>query len=96
VEQDITVTGITPAGEKLFFQHPAAQSAFMFLGEFLCLIPFLFSFWSNRKSGKPSELAGSFHAESPRHMFKTFFSFSIPAICDAGATTLLNIGLFYT
>eukprot|EP00884_Botryococcus_braunii_P021063 jgi/Botrbrau1/7640/Bobra.0159s0086.1 len=94
--QDITVTGFTPSGEKVFFQHPAAQSAFMFLGEFLCLIPFLLSFWSNRRSGKPSELAGSFHAETPVHMMKTFLSFSLPAICDAGATTLLNIGLFYT
>ncbi len=94
--QDITVTGVKPSGEPRMFQHPAIQSAFMFLGEFLCIIPFLLSFWFSRRDGKESGLAGAFHNETPAHMLKTLFSFAVPALCDAAATTLLNIGLFYT
>ena len=30
------------------------------------------------------------------HGRRTFFTFALPAMCDAGATTLLNIGLYYT
>jgi hypothetical protein len=35
-------------------------------------------------------------ALEPIHGWRTFFTFALPAICDAGATTLLNVGLFYT
>ena len=39
------MVGHTAAGKKITFQHPAFQSAFMFLGETLCLIPFALITW---------------------------------------------------
>ncbi len=35
-------------------------------------------------------------ALEPIHGWHTFFTFALPACCDAVATSLLNIGLFYT
>ncbi|KAK9863936.1 hypothetical protein WJX84_010068 [Apatococcus fuscideae] len=92
--QDITVVGITESGRNIMFQHPAVQSAFMFLGEFLCLIPhFAHKLAVKRHKAK----MGIESTHRPRaHTWRTLITFSVPAICDAGATTLLNLGLFYT
>ena len=49
--------------------------------------------------GKPVSAADeplSSGALEPIHGWRTFFTFALPAICDAGATTLLNVGLYYT
>ncbi|EIE26741.1 hypothetical protein COCSUDRAFT_4914, partial [Coccomyxa subellipsoidea C-169] len=78
------------------FKHPAVQSAFMFLGEFLCLIPFLLHTWHKKSVQKGDVPARGFHTESAAHKFKTLLTFGLPTLCDAAATTMLNIGLFYT
>ena len=50
--QDITVTGADAHGQEQTFKHPAVQSAMMFLGEFLCLVPFFIHYWwSTASSG---------------------------------------------
>ena len=55
--QDITVTGADAHGQEQTFKHPAVQSAMMFLGEFLCLVPFFIHYWrSTAGSGGSSEL----------------------------------------
>lgn len=96
--QDITVTGTDARGRELTFKHPAVQSAMMFLGEFLCLIPFFIHYWhssaGSRATGK--QASPGFRGETAAHKLKTLLTFGLPAFCDAGATTMLNIGLFYT
>ncbi len=94
--QDITVVGYDKSGHELPFKHPAVQSAFMFLGEFLCLIPFLLHTWHKKSVQKGDVPARGFHTESAAHKFKTLLTFGLPTLCDAAATTMLNIGLFYT
>lgn len=68
----------------------------MFLGEFLCLIPFFLHTWRKTSAAKLDAPARGFHTESIGHKLKTLITFGLPALCDAGATTMLNIGLFYT
>ena len=41
----------TREGHPITFYHPAVQSTFMFLGEFLCLLPFLLQFWHRHRRG---------------------------------------------
>jgi hypothetical protein len=48
--QDITVVGTLPDGTPLTFKHPAVQSACMFFGESLCLIPYFYMRWRKRKA----------------------------------------------
>ncbi|BDA40609.1 Solute carrier family 35 member F6 [Coccomyxa sp. Obi] len=94
--QDITVVGHDKSGRELSFKHPAVQSAFMFLGEFLCLIPFFLHTWHRKSLQKGNVPARGFHTESTAHKLKTLLTFGLPTLCDAAATTMLNIGLFYT
>lgn len=98
--QDITVIGHTADGKDLTFKHPAVQSAFMFLGETLCLIPYFFLRWRKRRR-KIAEFGAPVVSSSSRSNKRTrrlriTAAFALPAFCDAGATTLLNIGLYYT
>ena len=94
--QDITVVGHDAGGKALLFQHPAVQSAFMFLGESLCLIFFFMHQWSKPALKKDGRLRRGFHTETLAHKLRTLLTFSLPTLCDAGATTMLNVGLFYT
>lgn len=71
------------------------QSLFMFIGESLCLIPYFLLRWRRRvikaQQGIPSKPA------PPTSFFiKRTLAFAVPTLCDATATTLLNVGLFYT
>ncbi|CAL5225386.1 g8193 [Coccomyxa viridis] len=97
-DMDITVTGTDAKGRELTFKHPAVQSAMMFFGELLCLVPFFISYWrSTAGSGGAGKRSPSgFRSETPAHKLRTLLTFGLPAFCDAGATTMLNIGLFYT
>ena len=70
--------------------HPPAA------GEFLCLIPFAATVWSDQRAAAKSGRPRGFHGESANHKLRTLLSFLVPTLCDAFATTLLNIGLFYT
>ena len=87
--------GRTAAGEPRVFTHPAFQSACMFLGEFMCLIPY-FSTYLRSKPRKPEGQAPRFRHESWSHKLKAMLAFALPALCDSAATTLLNIGLLLT
>lgn len=94
--QDITVTGRTDAGKLLTFSHPAFQSACMFLGEFLCLIPFLCSLWAKqRQKGHEADLQNP-EKRTLRQKLVVVGIFALPALLDSGATTLLNVGLILT
>jgi drug/metabolite transporter (DMT)-like permease len=84
--QDGVVVGSDDAGKDILFKHPAVQTAFMFAGEALCLIPFFINQWL--KSDTASLDTSRFRS--------TALAFTLPALCDAGATTLLNLGLYYT
>ncbi|KAK9809837.1 hypothetical protein WJX72_000103 [[Myrmecia] bisecta] len=95
--QDITVTGQSPSGDPTTFNHPAVQSAFMFFGEFLCLIPYSIHRWRKKRRPKAALLDDNHVVlHDTAHSAKTFATFALPAMCDALATTLLNVGLFYT
>ncbi|KDD75578.1 hypothetical protein H632_c610p1, partial [Helicosporidium sp. ATCC 50920] len=88
--QDVVVVGKNPDGSSRTFLHPAFQTACMFLGESLCLIPFLARLWYVRRREPKS---GEAHPSFPR---RAALAFMLPALCDAGGTTLLNLGLYYT
>eukprot|EP00798_Chlamydomonas_sp_ICE-L_P022126 gene22126-29187_t len=88
--QDNVVVGKYDDGASRFFKHPALQAGFMFFGEALCLIPyFIFKF-------QKVEARSTKKRKTKQFDFKTVLMFALPAMCDATATTLLNIGLFYT
>lgn len=90
--------GHTRSGAPLTFKHPAVQSACMFAGEFLCLLLYVAMQWCKRKAPQPDLLHGqlSLEPETQRHSLKCLLSFALPTVCDAAATTLLNLGLFFT
>lgn len=69
----------------------------MFFGELLCLIPYLYLRSRKRAARKARGIVSTSTAEekSARYWGR-FFAFAIPATCDAIATTLLNVGLYYT
>ena len=98
--QDITPVGRSRTGEELTFKHPAVQSAFMFLGETLCFLPYFFLRWQKKRRHKVEHGAAyvSSGASSSRQKrrLRIMAAFALPALCDAAATTLLNVGLYYT
>ena len=98
--QDITPVGHAKSGEELTFKHPAVQSAFMFLGETLCFLPYFFLRWRKQQRHKAQYGAAyvSSGASSSRQKrrLRIIAAFALPALCDAAATTLLNVGLYYT
>lgn len=95
--QDTTVVGHTHSGAPRSFQHPAVQSACMFAGEFLCLLLYVAMQWRRSKAAQPDTQHGlSLAPDTERHSIKCLLSFALPTICDAAATTLLNLGLFFT
>jgi drug/metabolite transporter (DMT)-like permease len=94
--QDIQCVEYNAKGECVRrFEHFAVQSAEMFMGEMLCLLPTLISFMYNsfmdcRGSGeKENRLTWGRRA-------KAAVSFAVPAMCDVSGTTLLNVGIFFT
>ncbi len=101
--QDGVVVGTDAAGKPLLFKHPAVQTAFMFAGEALCLIPFFIGQWMKSDTASPrnqhlsSNNGSGGSGKTTSAMFRsTALAFTLPALCDAGATTLLNLGLYYT
>ncbi len=90
------VVGTDAGGRPLTFKHPAVQTAFMFAGEALCLIPFLLRGWWAGFTGQHDDLTDEEKALRAKRQRKSFWLFMLPAACDAGATTLLNLGLYYT
>jgi len=95
-QQDTTVVGTDSHGKPIYFKHPAIQTAFMFMGESLCLVIYLVRRWLPNEAKVASTTEPHQLAESDRNVKKASFLFIIPALCDTLATTLLNLGLFYT
>lgn len=96
--QDSVIVGKDTGGNPLLFKHPAWQTALMFAGEALCLLPFFIGRWlkSRGNAGQSTPDAGGSKAGDSTMFRQTFVAFAVPAMCDATATTLLNLGLFYT
>jgi hypothetical protein len=96
--QDTTVVsggGGDGGDPAVLFFHPAVQSAFMFLGEALCLGGAAVSAARRRRSATAAagaERRVSRHRATPA----AILAFALPAACDAAATTLLNVGLAMT
>jgi hypothetical protein len=53
--QDQVVVMHTRDGKPITFYHPAVQSTFMFLGEFLCLVPYLFQQWHRHRHKRAAD-----------------------------------------
>eukprot|EP00198_Chlamydomonas_reinhardtii_P003361 XP_001692697.1 predicted protein [Chlamydomonas reinhardtii] len=94
--QDMTVVGVGPDGKPLTFNHPAVQSFFMFFGELLCLAPHFLGEWRLASSRSRVKRRQELQRRGPAFRLRRVLAFAAPACCDAVATTLLNIGLFYT
>ncbi|GIL57447.1 hypothetical protein Vafri_12671 [Volvox africanus] len=94
--QDLAVVDHTPDEKPLAFNHPAVQSAFMFFGEMLCLVPFFFMEWRYASAKSRVRRRAELERLGPAFRLRRVLIFAIPAACDAVATTLLNVGLFYT
>ena len=80
----------------MHFKHPAVQTACMFAGETLCLIPYFIGQWMKGDTSRTYSVDGVSSGSKVALLRKTAFAFSLPALCDAAATTLLNLGLYYT
>mmetsp|Transcript_15856 Transcript_15856/g.34383 ORF Transcript_15856/g.34383 Transcript_15856/m.34383 type:complete len:513 (-) Transcript_15856:246-1784(-) len=81
------------------FRHPAVQSAQMFFGEFSCLLPVSLLFLRKHFSRSEDEKLHILHRQANKSWWDrnaSYFVFAIPALCDATATTMLNLGLIYT
>lgn len=97
--QDLVVIGHKDDGTALTFRHPAVQSAFMFLGEMLCLIPYFYLRYKKKESRARSGTAyvSTLSAEEKQtRNTNRIFAFAVPALCDACGTTLMNVGLYFT
>ncbi|KAF6261039.1 hypothetical protein COO60DRAFT_1294068 [Scenedesmus sp. NREL 46B-D3] len=95
--QDITVVGTLPDGTPLTFKHPAVQSACMFFGESLCLIPYFYMRWRKRKAKRRNPAYVPMHPDEKRsRRIGRILAFAVPTLCDATGTTLMNVGLIYT
>ncbi|KAI3435485.1 hypothetical protein D9Q98_001551 [Chlorella vulgaris] len=93
--QDNVVVGVDAKGQALRFRHPAFQTAAMFAGEALCLLPFGLRSWYKHAT-RAAPLSAEEAATRDHRLRRSFFVFFLPAVCDAGATTLLNLGLCFT
>ncbi|KAH0575769.1 Transmembrane domain-containing protein [Spironucleus salmonicida] len=83
-------TGLAP----IEFNHPYIQTFFMFIGEFACLGVWLVLECIRKARGK--ELALLKEGKIFYKFFPHTFLFILPTLCDVAATTLYNIGLFFT
>eukprot|EP00882_Tetradesmus_deserticola_P026641 GHRQ01029407.1.p1 GENE.GHRQ01029407.1~~GHRQ01029407.1.p1 ORF type:complete len:319 (+),score=128.52 GHRQ01029407.1:1002-1958(+) len=93
----MTVVGTLPDGTPLTFKHPAVQSACMFFGESLCLIPYFVMRWRKRKAKRRNPAYVPMHPDEKRsRRISRILAFAVPTLCDATGTTLMNIGLIYT
>ena len=81
------------------FEHFAVQSAEMFLGEMLCLIPAVLGSvynWVFGDKDKDINQPGGSGSAGGNSKWMALLSFAVPAMCDVSGTTLLNVGIFFT
>jgi len=110
--QDLRVVKGIGDGPPTPFEHPFSQTAAMFLGELLCLFVYkltTISFFSKKEKVDDAEqgeqaslITGDqlatpdASAPEPKKPQLNPLILWIPALCDLGGTTLLNVGLFLT
>lgn len=94
--QDSVIVGADAAGRPIAFFHPGFQTACMFAGEALCLVPFALQRWARRHSVRRAALSVDERAAARRRLHKAALAFAVPTLCDICGTTLLNTGLFFT
>ncbi|KAF0974756.1 hypothetical protein FDP41_006230 [Naegleria fowleri] len=96
--QDVSNAKGIGDGPPTAFQHAFFQTAAMFLGELLCLIPHNIQLLYYKIKGKKTAEESSEDSliEKKPKPFTNPLIFWIPACCDLGGSTLLNFGLFYT
>ncbi|KAH0584312.1 hypothetical protein H2248_009856 [Termitomyces sp. 'cryptogamus'] len=91
---------------RVLYEQPVWQTLQMFLGEMLCFIPVLYTWFATRRQAPVHLPPDSDHdphvaiklgtsSQSTLSGWKVLFLW-IPAICDLTATTLMNVGLLYT
>lgn len=68
----------------------------MFFGEMLCLLPFFFMEWRYASAKSRVRRRAELARQGAAFRLRRVLIFAIPASCDTVATTLLNIGLYYT
>lgn len=72
----------------------------MFLGETLCFIPYFFLRWRKQQRHKAEHgaayVSSGASGSKRKRRLRIIAAFALPALCDAAATTLLNVGLYYT
>ncbi|WPT13641.1 Solute carrier family 35 member F6 [Picochlorum sp. SENEW3] len=83
--QDLVPVYDEEEGRDRRFRHPIIQTGLMFLGEVLCLVSIL---WNDITDGPVGKRG--------KRLLTFWGSFAIPAVCDFAASTLINLGLFYT
>lgn len=94
--QDSVIVGADAAGRPRAFFHPGFQTACMFAGEALCLVPFALQRWARRHSARRAALSTEERTAARRRLRKAALAFAVPTLCDICGTTLLNTGLFFT
>lgn len=80
-------------GQPRYFNHPFVQSAFMFLGEMLCLLVFKVAYIYHKRKGDNSVDSNTLTKGS--RIFNPFVLL-IPALCDTIATSIMYVGLNIT
>ena len=76
------------------FNHPYMQTFFMFIGEFGCILIWGIIELVNRKKNKAPPPVPE--GKTKYRFFPHVFLFVVPTICDLLASTLFNIGLFFS
>ncbi|KAF9009381.1 hypothetical protein BDQ17DRAFT_1056106 [Cyathus striatus] len=88
----------------VLYEQPVWQTLQMFLGEMLCFLPVLYTWFKSTRLAGPvrlepdpvqDHLNKSASDPIPLHGWKVLLLW-IPAACDLTATTLMNVGLLYT
>jgi drug/metabolite transporter (DMT)-like permease len=83
------------------FEQPLIQTLTMFIGEFFCLILYIYKQKSNAYARIPTEASEEQPlVEGEEELIKLEgyrnFLFLIPTMCDLTSTTLMNVGLIFT
>jgi drug/metabolite transporter (DMT)-like permease len=90
--QDNHVVGADAHGKPIRFKHPAFQTACMFAGEALCILPFLLRRFLAWRKSAAHDVAHVGASSIPR----VALMFALPTAFDAVGSTLLNLGLYFT
>ncbi|KAJ4488167.1 hypothetical protein J3R30DRAFT_3363644 [Lentinula aciculospora] len=88
---------------RMLYEQPVWQTLQMFLGEMLCFLPVIYTWFRSRRT-QPVQLLQDSEASPDAKLVPGSLTLSgwkllllwIPAACDLTGTTLMNVGLLYT